>query len=204
MDINNTSCPYMVVDYWRITFSTFSRCANVFVSFTTLHMSFKELDVILGDVLTHLGMVNSNTKGSSSSPDAQGKGNDDKQDQLQICKDDESTRALMNIIRLGIFGHNKDIWNPIHALTHCNNLIPLFEHLKGKDRITLAKQTLEKICSPEKVRDAIPTSKSLENEDTLKEKFIEPPSVNALIYLCSILSDSVDALTIEGNVTYHQ
>ena len=73
--------------------------------------------------------------------------------------------------------------------------MPLFEHLHGNNKVSLAKETLENICSQKKFRAV----NQMSEEDMVNNKFYEPLSVNALIYLCSILSDSVDALTIEGN-----
>ena len=175
----------------------FCRCANVYVSFTTLNLGFKELDVILGDVLNHLGVENRNS--TSSDLGTQKKRDEEKQDPYQIKNDKEATQNLMNIIRLGMFGHNKDIWNTIHALAHCSNLMPMFEHLEGKQKVTLAKQTLENICNSQKTCGK--STRCFQDEDDVKEKFDEPLSVNALICLCSFLSYSVDALTIEGKVT---
>jgi hypothetical protein len=131
--------------------------------------------------------------------DAKATENEEKQDLHQVSKHNESTQNLIDVIRLGVFGKDKDIWNPIRALTHCNNLMPLFEHLKEKDRVNLAKETLESICSIQKSRDF---KKPIDNDVTPDGKYDEPLSVNALIYLCSILSDSVDALTIEGDIIF--
>ena len=181
------------------TFSIFRfhSCGTVFVSFATLHFGLKELDVILGDILSHLGGEGSNTTNSVHS----NKENETKGTKaiIQAGKDEKSIQNLTQIIRAGIFGHNKDMWNPIHALSHCNNLMPLFEHLEGKTRIALAKETLQNICSLKKDKEM---NTYLETEDDPKKTFDGPLSVNSLIYLCSILSDSVDALTIEGTVTY--
>ena len=148
----------------------------------------------MGDVLTHLGAESNNVKNPTESENVHE--NEDKQHQTKIVyKNDQSTSTLMHIIKTGIFGQNKEIWNPIQALTHCNNLMPLFEHLNGAQRVLLAKETLENICSQNKSREA---NRILEQDEIINDKFYEPLSINALIYLCSILSDSVDALTIEG------
>ena len=160
-----------------------------------MHFGFKELDVLLGDILTHLGVDSNNVKNVTESENIHEK--EERHDQTNLVgKNDETTSTLMQIIRTGIFGRNKEIWSPIQALTHCNNLMPLFEHLKGTNRVSLAKEALENICSQKKSQES---NRISEQEGIVNEKFYEPISINALIYLCSILSDSVNALTIEGN-----
>ena len=160
--------------------------------------------MLLGDVLTHLGMETTSPRGSTASISTQGKHDsiDIKHDQQHQTsrKDNEAIQALMDIINISIFGHKEDIWNPIDALTNCNNLLPLFEHVDMKNRIYLAKQTLEKICNPNRTHGSISSKRYSEeiHEDNLSNKFTEPFSVTALIYLCAILSDSIDALTIQG------
>ena len=169
------------------------RCASVFVSFATLHFGFKELDVLFGDVLTHLNNEGNHLKNTSKDEILLEQEDRNVTDDL-ASKNVRYASDLMEIIRVGIFGRNKEIWNPIQALANCNNLMPLFEHLHGNNKVSLAKETLENICSQKKPRAA----NQMSEEDIVNDKFCEALSVNALIYLCSILSDSVDALTIEG------
>ena len=110
--------------------------------------------------------------------------------------DRELTHNLKQIIKTGIFGHDQDIWNPLESLSNCSNLLPLLEHLNSRDRLAVAKETLEQICD---TQTTYYTKRQKENDDTSSEKtYGDPLSVNALTYLCSILSNSVDALTIEG------
>ena len=152
--------------------------------------------MLLGDVLTHLNNEGNNLKNPAKDELLLKQEDRNVQDDL-ASKNVKLALDLMDIIRAGIFGRNKDIWNPIQALTHCNNLMPLFEHLHGNNKVSLAKETLENICSQKKPRAV----NQILEEDIVNDKFHEPLSVNALIYLCSVLSDSVDALTIEGNKT---
>ena len=159
-----------------------------------MHFGFKELDVLLGDVLTHLNNEGNNLNNTSKDDVLLEQEDRNIQDDLQ-SKNVKYASDLMEIIRAGIFGRNKEIWNLIQALANCNNLLPLFEHLHGNNKVSLAKETLENICSQKKSRAV---NQMLE-EDIVNDKFHEPLSVNTLICLCSILSDSVDALTIEGN-----
>ena len=150
-------------------------------------------------MLTHLNSENNNLK--TTSEDQKILEKDIKLDQgNSVCKNKNSTTSLIQIIKTAIFGQNKEIWTPIQALSNCNNLMPLYEHLNGDKRVALAKETLESLCSQKKNREG---SNKSELDDVLKDKFYEPISVNALIYLCSILSDSVDALTIEGNYCHN-
>ena len=122
--------------------------------------------------------------------------NDPIHSKLPVGNDRELTQSLKQIIKTGIFGHNKEIWNPLEAVSNCSNLMPLLDHLNSRDRLTVAKETLEEICDTPTTHY---TRRQKENEDASSEKtYGDPLSVNALTYLCSISSNSVDALTIEG------
>ena len=159
-----------------------------------MHFGFKELDVILGDILSHLVVPNSIPNHLADTSNTEEK--DPIHNNLPVGDDRELTPSLKQIIKTGIFGHDKDIWNPLESLSNCSNLMPLLEHLNSRDRLTVAKETLEQICNTQTTHH---TKRQKENDDALSEKtYGDPLSVNALTYLCSILSNSVDALTIEG------
>ena len=159
-----------------------------------MHFGFKELDVILGDILSHLVVPNSIPNHLADTSNTEEK--DSIHNKPPVGNDGELTQSLRQIIKTGIFGHDKDIWNPLEALSNCSNLMPLLEHLNSRDRLTLAKETLEQICDTQTTHY---TKRQKENNDTSSEKtYGDPLSVNALTHLCSILSTSVDALTIEG------
>ena len=150
--------------------------------------------MILGDILSHLVVPNSIPNHLADTSNAEEK--DSIHNKLPVGNDRELTQNLRQIIKTGIFGHDKEIWNPLESLSNCSNLMPLLEHLNSRDRLIVAKETLEQICDTQITHY---TERQKENDDTSSKKtYGDPLSVNALTYLCSILSNSVDALTIEG------
>ena len=180
-------------------------CVKVYVPLATLYFGYENLNVMLGEVmrqLTALKQLSNKLSSHHSVDDEMSKSGDEKIGPLQSpSKSKEKQQdVLMHIINMATFGEKEELWSSSDALAQCNNILSLFEYLHKPNQASLAKQLLEKICG---FTEQHSLSKSGPSSDKSKNTtFAEPLGVQALIYMCSILSDSIDALTIQGDIFY--